>query len=237
MNTFERAANHYAQAAILQRQAADALWQLGTTTTKLTPGTSWLDLGCGTGWLTNSLLATNLQVTALDQAPTMLAHLPQHAALTRLCTDMTQVQFPPRSFTGIVSNFALHWTTPSLIEAVADWLMPRGQLWLSLPVAGSLNAFQTRYPQLPCWKFIDWREWQTAITQAGLQIQMEQRHIYQLVQPNLRVWLQQLRQAGGAGVVTQAGSVGKLKRALDEDQRNPQPLALDYHVWQVIAVR
>jgi SAM-dependent methyltransferase len=52
----------------------------------LPPGASILELGCGVGRITRRLLALCYRVTAIDNSPDMLSHVPNEAS--RLCADI-----------------------------------------------------------------------------------------------------------------------------------------------------
>jgi SAM-dependent methyltransferase len=52
----------------------------------IAPGSSVLELGCGVGRITRVLLARGYRVTAVDNSPDMLAHVPAQAS--RICADI-----------------------------------------------------------------------------------------------------------------------------------------------------
>jgi SAM-dependent methyltransferase len=99
------------------------------------PGMPVLEVGCGTGQLTRSLLARGLRVTAVEPGPQLIARARDHLA------DAGNVQFvnarledaslPPAHFRAVFSASAIHWIDPDVgWRRVADALVDGGTLAL-----------------------------------------------------------------------------------------------------------
>jgi 2-polyprenyl-3-methyl-5-hydroxy-6-metoxy-1,4-benzoquinol methylase len=71
-----------------------------------------LDVGCGTGRLTKSLLESGHKVTATDISTSMLNLIEEHVNLTKESCDSHQLIFPDKSFDAVVSlDFISHFPT------------------------------------------------------------------------------------------------------------------------------
>ena len=119
----------------LRQQLVDAL--------PLSAGDRVLELGCGTGQVTERLLATGAEVVAVDVLPEMLAGARRRApAATFVVADVFEVD-PGGSFDAVVISFVLHnlesarrrlllakaagLLAPGGTVAVLDWHLPAGR--------------------------------------------------------------------------------------------------------------
>lgn len=111
--SFEQAAAHYDEAAVLQREVGERLLER-LDLVRLQPARV-LDIGCGTGVATRALTKRypRAQVVALDLAPAMLRLTRRRAPLLRkpwgVCADAEALPFRPGSFDLIFSNLTLQW--------------------------------------------------------------------------------------------------------------------------------
>jgi trans-aconitate 2-methyltransferase len=116
----------------------------------LTPGTSVLDLGCGSGDLTASLVplvAPGGRVVGVDVSASQIEHARAHhdgaEFLVGRAQDVGDL-FPPASFDVVVSVATLHWVPdadqPSALRGVASVLRPGGVLRIDMGGAGQIEA-------------------------------------------------------------------------------------------------
>ena len=112
-------------------------------------GTEVLELGCGTGRLTRRLLARGYRVTAVDNSPEMLAHVP--VAARTVCADIEGLAlgtaFDAVVLASCLVNTPCETHRVALLRACFDHLRPDGRLlferydpaWLARATAGPLG--------------------------------------------------------------------------------------------------
>jgi malonyl-CoA O-methyltransferase len=112
---FEKAADTYDEAAVLQNEIGDRLMER-LDYIRLQPRRI-LDLGAGTGMFTSALMKRyrKADVVALDIAKPMLHRVKQRAGWLRkpgcVCADSESLPFNDDSFDFIFSNLMLQWCT------------------------------------------------------------------------------------------------------------------------------
>lgn len=140
---FSRAAEQYHQRALLQRQIAGELVQM--LPEALRPRRI-LELGCGTGFLTERLVRTfpDAEIDAIDIAPEMIRtaadHLRSTSARLRLeVADALQFE-AAEPYQLLTSNCSLQWFQPieRCAERLASLLSPEGLLAASIFLEGTL---------------------------------------------------------------------------------------------------
>lgn len=106
--SFNQAASSYHEEAQLQAQCAEKL--LAQIPEDLQPK-SILELGCGTGHLTQKLIARfpGAQIVAIDIAEKMLEKTQIMIKSGLICADAEALPFAEKSFDLIISNFTLQW--------------------------------------------------------------------------------------------------------------------------------
>jgi len=98
-------------------------------------GDQVLEVGCGTGQLTRSLLARGLHVTALEPGANLIALARQNLAGAG-AVEFVNAQFedallPGEQFQAVFSASAFHWADPEVSwQRAADVLVPGGTLAL-----------------------------------------------------------------------------------------------------------
>lgn len=98
-----------------------------------------LDLGCGTGFSTEVLVARQPEVRwqGVDFSPDMLAiarRKPTLAAVPFREAHAEALPFPDQSFDVVVASFSWHWFGPAAPAEVRRVLRPRGWLLAAVPV-------------------------------------------------------------------------------------------------------
>jgi ubiquinone/menaquinone biosynthesis C-methylase UbiE len=94
-----------------------------------------LEIGCGTGQLTGSLLARGLRVTALEPGDQLIAiageNLKNAGDVEFVNARLEDMQLPRERFQAVFSASAIHWVDPDLSwRKIADVLAPDGTLAL-----------------------------------------------------------------------------------------------------------
>lgn len=113
----------------------EQLVDLGCEVAGLQPGGRVLEIGCGSGQLTGSLLTRGLRVTAVEPG-TQLASLARQrlsgsGALEIVNARLEDAQLPHRCFRAVFSASAIHWIDPEIgWRRLADTLVLDGTLAL-----------------------------------------------------------------------------------------------------------
>ena len=94
-----------------------------------------LEIGCGTGQLTRSLLARGLHVTALEPGDQLIRiaekSLKDTGDVEFVHARLEDVSLPHESYEAVFSASAIHWIDPDLgWQKIADALAPNGTLAL-----------------------------------------------------------------------------------------------------------
>jgi SAM-dependent methyltransferase len=107
-------------------------------TASLHPGSAVLEVGCGTGQLTEQLTGYGFALTAIDIGPSMIATAKRGrnvATVSFQVVAFEEFDAPEASFDLVVSGTAFHWVDPEVgYEKVARLLRPGG--WLALLSTG-----------------------------------------------------------------------------------------------------
>jgi len=108
------------------------------TTAEVGPGSRTLEVGCGTGQLTESLASFELDLTAIDIGPSMIEAARRrlaNPAVTFQVTSFEDFSGAEASFDLIISGTAFHWVDPDVkFSKPARLLRPGG--WLALLSTG-----------------------------------------------------------------------------------------------------
>jgi malonyl-CoA O-methyltransferase len=148
--TFNRADLSYDQNCQLQQQVGNTL--IHYVQSQVTSTKNMLDLGCGTGIVTEVLAAslTSSNFQAIDIADRFV-----RIAQSRLApysiqvheADFDNLSYSPSSFDFIFSNMALHWSKDILLllHKLAAVCRKNGVIAFSIPLPGTLHELQPWY--------------------------------------------------------------------------------------------
>ena len=187
------------------------VWQYGEALLDLLapqPGERILDLGCGTGQLTDKIASTGADVIGLDASPDMIGQARQnYPRLTFTLQDATAMQWE-NEFDAVFSNAALHWMLDAATVAnnIAHALKPRGRLVAEFGGHGNIqqimqaieNALQHHTGHIPPRRtfFPSIPEYTTLLATAGLEVQFA--HLYERPTPlegerGMENWIRQFK--------------------------------------------
>lgn len=240
---FDRAAGQYHDLAQAQHRSADDLLALLLMQSLLRP-TQVADIGCGTGYLLQQLVAlNNATITshiAIDISPGMLASAGlSHERITRLCADALALPIRSNSLQVVMSNFALHWSLQpqAVMQELARVLQAEGFAILAVPVQGSLPGRLAEAQQGEPLQGV--ARWQAAAELAGFSVSHQQQLQYVDYFPDADTWLSAVRhmgvtaREGAANNLRGASYLSALKSRL-EQERQAQGIPLRYQVWQCV---
>ena len=261
---FEQFATSYDAATPIQSQVAEHLARLIVRYHTGVTDMCVVDVGCGTGKLTQAVMSKFLQNASLasaqlygvDTAASMLAIWQQRVAhllsmplsstpvsslptspmtlhSQALCANMADMALANQSADLVMSSFALHWTSPSVIAELGRIVKTKGQLHLAIPVAGSFHEVRQRFPKLPVFDFLPSHAWLAAIEtlrqqrQGTLMYQAEQS--FAVSYDNLKSLLKNLKQMGGAVSGKDSIDTATFRRYLQDQS----PIGLDYQLLMI----
>jgi SAM-dependent methyltransferase len=122
----------------------------------LSPGARVLEIGCGTGWLSNSIAVHyDCQVTGVDFNPVAIGRARETAALlgagtTFIVSDLTGFD-PPAPFDVVVSNGVLHHTADclgALERLLTRFVAPGGVAMIGLYHLHGRTPFLDHFEQM-----------------------------------------------------------------------------------------
>jgi SAM-dependent methyltransferase len=113
----------------------DALVDRACEVAGIGAGDRVLEIGCGTGQLTRSLLARGLRVTALEPGDRLIGiaeeNLKDAGDVELVHTRLEDMRLPRERYRAVFSASAIHWIDPDLgWRKIADALAPDGTLAL-----------------------------------------------------------------------------------------------------------
>jgi ubiquinone/menaquinone biosynthesis C-methylase UbiE len=208
-----------------------------------------IDVGCGTGKLTHAccLRLPPTQIYGIDNAAPMLAlwqqrldgfeplfggnggknNRPQGQPIL---SKMQHIALPSQSADMVMSSFALHWATPSVMAELGRLVKHGGQLHVAVPVAGSFHEVIRRFPKIPIYQFLPSSCWLDAVAQL---LRQRQGHVlYQIEQrfshsyTDLQTLLKNLKKMGGAVSGQEQIPMTVLRQYLQDST----PVSLDYQM-------
>ena len=231
--SFERAAQSYDAAAVLQREVCDRLAER-LELIKVVPGPV-LDAGCGTGYAKDKLIARfpGQPVIGVDIAHGMLTQAraagPRRSLMHRafsgaigrkppfhaVCGDIEALPLAPSSIGLVFSNLALQWCRPAQVFAEAQRVLwPGGLLMFSTFGPDTLRelraAFATVDQRPHVNLFLDMHDVGDLLVHAGLGDPVMEMETLTLTYADLKALLRELKAIGAHNVMPgrRAGLMG-----------------------------
>ncbi len=226
---FERAADSYDAAAVLQKEVANRLVER-LDYIKIQPGRV-LDVGCGTGFVTADVLKRypGAQVLALDIAHGMASKSRQCGNWLRrpkvICGDAEQLPIKTQSIDLIVSSLMLQWSNDlnKTFQGFHATLAPNGLLLFASFGPDTLKEIRQSWAQvdqLPHTSdFADMHEIGDSLLQAGFIDPVTDMEMITMTYANVRQLMRDIKHIGASNSQRerQKGLMGKHKlRAFEQ---------------------
>ncbi|HHC74246.1 MAG TPA: malonyl-[acyl-carrier protein] O-methyltransferase BioC, partial [Thiothrix sp.] len=203
---FDRAAKQYDAAAVLQREVGQRLYER-LDYINIQPERV-LDLGCGTGFLTQKLLKQypKAQLIALDIAVNMLKITQKQGGWFRkpkvICADAEQLPLKDASVDVIVSNLMLQWCNdlPNSFAEMRRVLKPNGMVLFSSFGTDTLKELRESWQRVDQYAhsstFADMHDVGDALMQAGFAQPVMDMDMITMTYHSVRELMQDLKQIG-----------------------------------------
>ena len=220
---FEKAANSYDAAAILQREIAKRMGER-LDYIKLQPN-AVLDAGCGTGYITKDLLKRypKSQVIALDLALNMTRKTKGHGSWLRkpkqICADAEQLPLKAESVDLIVSNLMIQWSNDldKMFTGFHSVLKPNGLLLFSTFGPDTLKEMRMSWSGVDdtphTSSFVDMHEIGDALLKAGFINPVTDMELITMTYSNVRQLMKDIKKIGASNTdsARSKGLMGKEK--------------------------
>ncbi len=203
---FERAAKTYDAAAFIQREIGNRLLER-LDLIRLQPERI-LDLGCGTGAISEALLGRykKAQVIGLDLALSMVEQTRQRGGWLRkplgVCADVHQLPLQAASADMLISNLMLQWCNDlvPVFQEGARVVRPKGLLMFSTFGPDTLKELRASWGQVDGYthasRFVDMHDVGDALLQAGWRDPVVDMEMITLTYPEVRGLLRDLKAIG-----------------------------------------
>ena len=148
-SNFDQAASSYNQHAHIQNIAAKSLARI--IIPLMQNGQSILEIGCGTGLLTQYILFNqmNLQYIAADISMQSLIwhkkNIGHSSGISYIHTDCSHMNLK-KKVDWIISSFSLHWM-PNFQKTLQELSKKTKTIAFTIPIAGTLEEIKTTYKQ------------------------------------------------------------------------------------------
>ncbi|MBS0513403.1 MAG: methyltransferase domain-containing protein [Proteobacteria bacterium] len=209
-SAFDRAAESYDGAAVVQREICHRLAGFAAAAPCVGAPRRALDAGCGTGYGVDLLasLCPGADLYALDFAPAMLTRLAASRPGTDtklLCGDLEALPLAAGAMDVVWSSLALQWCDPALaMQELARVLRPGGVAWLATLGPTTLwelrDAFAAVDDAQHVIRFHPVQHWRETAAAAGLQVAAADSQPVHALAPDLRQLLRDIKAIGAHSV-------------------------------------
>ncbi len=130
-----------------------------------------LDLGCGTGHLTQQIAERGAVVAGIDSSPEMIAQARQNYPKLRFELADATKYVAAEPFDAVFSNAALHWIQPpaAVVESMAAALKPGARLVVEFGGKGNI-AFVVEAAGVNRWYFPSIGEYAALLEANGIEV-------------------------------------------------------------------
>ena len=239
---FERAAAAYDIFSVVQRGMAERLVER----IEREPS-SILDLGCGTGYLTELLSKRfpQAQIVAVDFAPAMIELARKRVPSARfLARDIEELEPEPDSYDLIVSNATIQWLTEpeQTLTRLAGSLSAQGELQLATFGPRTFWELDQILGELGCERGLNLppaQKWETLLAGAGISRirahSCEERFSY----PDCAAFLRSVKSSGAGYTphVLAPGTLAEGMRRYDDRFSNGSGVTVTYEIVTLSAER
>lgn len=203
---FDRAAQTYDDAALIQREIGDRLVER-LDYVRLNPQRV-LDLGCGTGKISQALLNRypQAEVIGVDLALSMVETTQQGAGdssqLSSICADVQQLPFQDECAELLISNLMLQWCNDLLavFQECVRVLRPKGLFTFTTFGPDTLYELRNSWGQIDGYthasQFVDMHDVGDALLAAGFRDPVMDREVITVTYPAVKGLLQDLKAIG-----------------------------------------
>lgn len=225
---FERAADTYDSAAVLQREIAKRMGQR-LDYMKQQPQRV-LDVGCGTGYITEDVLKRypKAEIIALDLAHNMAQKTAKLGGWRRkpkaVCADAEALPFSDNSIDMLLSSLMLQWSNdlPAVFTGFHRVLAPNGLLLFSTFGPQTLMEIRESWSKVDAQphtsQFPDMHEIGDALLQAGFQDPVTDMEMITMTYSSVRQLMRDIKRIGASNTASERskGLMGKAKLAAFE---------------------
>lgn len=236
------------------------VWQYGEELLNLLsvqPGELILDLGCGTGQLTEKIAQAGAIVMGIDYAPAMIEKAKENYPLVEFAVADGKDFKVDRSFDAVFSNAALHWIKEpdAVIRCIRVALKPEGRFVAEFGGKGNINAIVTTlysvwedfgYPspqKMNPWYFPSIGEYATLLEQQGFDVKyavlFDRPTPLEDGDAGMANWIQMFAShfLSGISVEQQASAIREIERRLKPTMYRDGTWIADYRRIRVVAIK